>query len=43
MPEANWDDVEMALVHGGFLPSPSETAFDYHDWYDKSVGITDPD
>ena len=42
VPEARCDDVEMALVHDGFLPSPAETAFDY-DWYDKSVGITDPD
>ena len=42
VPDEKWDDVEAALVHDGFLPSPAETAFDYHDWYDKSVGTTDP-
>ncbi|WP_375262493.1 hypothetical protein [Palleronia sp.] len=41
VPDEEWNDVEAALMHHGFLPA--DPRFDYGDWYDKSVGTTKPD
>ena len=41
VPDEEWNDVEAALMHHGFLPA--DPRFDYGDWYDKSVGTSEPD